>query len=442
MSPKVAMQLPIPAGVTGVDWEGSMTDGRAIASELAVKTPGLVMVEREFQVPLDHSQPDGEPITVFAREVADPDGTDRPYLLFFQGGPGHEANRPTRHPTNPGWLDRALRDYRVLLLDQRGTGRSSPIGDLSSQTAEDQAAYLTHFRADSIVADAELIRSALGVRSWSVLGQSFGGFCVVHYLSQAPAGLREAFVTGGLPPVGRALDDVYQATYTRILERNRRFYQRYPGDRSRVRHLREWLEHEDVRLPGGDRLTTRRFRQLGQVLGMSTGAEELHYLLELPAGSPAFLHDVEAALPFSRNPLYAIIHEACYADGGTTGWSAARLLPEVFEQDADLFTGEHVYPWMFEDYGALAPLREASELVAAHPWPRLYDPDRLRSNQVPCAAAIFVEDPYVERVFSEETALLIRGLRPWLTNEYDHNALRAEGERVLSRLIDLSRGLA
>ncbi|MGB6771982.1 MAG: aminopeptidase, partial [Candidatus Dormiibacterota bacterium] len=63
-------------------------------------------------------------------------------------------------------------------------------------------------------------------------------------------------------------------------------------------------------------------------------------------------------------------------------------------------------------------------------------------NQVPCAAAIYAEDPYVESVFSEETAALIRGLRPWLTNEYDHNALRADGARVLGRLIDLAQGRA
>jgi pimeloyl-ACP methyl ester carboxylesterase len=419
-----------------------MAEAPAIVAELTVHTPGLVMVEREFRVPLDHSHLRAEQITVFAREVAEPDGRDRPYLVFFEGGPGHEATRPTRHPSNPAWLDRALKDYRVLLLDQRGTGRSTPVGDLSSKSAEEQASYLTHFRADSIVSDAELIRSALGVESWSVLGQSFGGFCVVGYLSQAPDGLREAFVTGGLPPVGRSLDEVYQATYARMLERNRSFYRRYPQDRSRVSQLRAWLESDDVRLPGGDRLTPRRFRQLGQVLGMSTGAEQLHYMLELPPGSPAFLHDVETALPFSRNPLYAVIHEACYADGGATRWSAARLLPDEFEQDADLFTGEHVYPWMFEDYGALVPLSEAAELLAAHSWPRLYDPNRLRSNQVPCAAAIFSEDPYVERIFSEETAALIGGLRPWLTNEYDHNALRADGGRVLDRLLDLAQGRA
>jgi hypothetical protein len=33
-------------------------------------------------------------------------------------------------------------------------------------------------------------------------------------------------------------------------------------------------------------------------------------------------------------------------------------------------------------------------------------------------------------------------MRAWVTSEYDHNGLRADGERILSRLIDLARGLA
>jgi hypothetical protein len=175
---------------------------------------------------------------------------------------------------------------------------------------------------------------------------------------------------------------------------------------------------------------------------MSDGSEHLHYILELEPSSPAFAHDVEAALPFARNPLYAIVHEACYADGGATRWAAERTMPDEFRTTPELLTGEHVYPWMFEDYGALAPLREAAEILAAHDWPRLYDPDRLAANEVPAAAAIYAEDPYVERAFSEETAARTRGLRPWVTNEYDHNGLRADGERIVSRLIDLVRGRA
>src|SRR5919107_5122863 len=123
-----------------------------------VRAGGLVVTEHELEVPLDHTAPDGERITVFAREVADPDGRDRPFLVFFQGGPGFEASRPTRHPSSPGWLDRALRDFRVLMLDQRGTGRSSPVGtaSLAGRSPEEQADYLAHFRADAIVRDAEL----------------------------------------------------------------------------------------------------------------------------------------------------------------------------------------------------------------------------------------------------------------------------------------------
>jgi pimeloyl-ACP methyl ester carboxylesterase len=407
-----------------------------------IRVPGLVLTEHTFSVPLDHARDGGERIEVFAREVAEPDGLDKPLLVYLQGGPGFEAPRPTRHPSAPGWLDRALEDFRVLMLDQRGTGRSTPVGTLPGMSPEQQAEYLTHFRADSIVRDLEHIRRELGVERWSVLGQSFGGFCATTYLSLAPDGLREAFITGGLPPIDRPVDDVYAATYARMLERNRRYYKRYPGDRERVRALVAWLEAEEIRLPGGDRLTARRLRTLGNLLGMSDGFERLHYILELPPDSPAFRHDVEDVMSFARNPIYAVIHEACYADGGATRWSAARVQPDVYATVPELLTGEHVFPWLFEDYGELAPLREAAEILAGHEWPRLHDASVLRVNEVPSAVAIYTDDPYVERAFSEETAAAIRGLRRWVTSEYEHNGVRADGARVLGRLIDMARGRA
>jgi len=402
--------------------------------------PGMVLTEHEFAVPLDHDRPDGDRITVFAREVAEPDGLDRPFLVFLQGGPGHEAPRPATGPVGPGWLVRALRDYRVLLLDQRGTGRSTPVGSLDGRTPREQADYLAHFRADSIVRDAEWIRGRLDVDRWSVLGQSFGGFCVLNYLSTAPDGLSEAFFTGGVPPVGRHPDEVYRATFATMLDRNTRYYRRYPADRDRVRRLLDLLDDGEIRLPNGDVPTARQFRQVGNVLGMSDGPERLHYLLERDPRSPAFRHDLADALPFTgRNPLYAVIHEASYADGHTTAWSADRVRPAEFDADGTLFTGEHVFPWTFTDYGELAPLAEAAELLAHRPWPRLYDAKVLAACSVPCAAAVYADDAYVDRTFSEETATLIPTMRMWLTNEYEHNGLRADG-RVLDRLIDLARG--
>ena len=87
----------------------------------------LVLRDREFRVPLDHADPTGENITVFAREVtlASKDAAELPWLVFLQGGPGFPSPRPNNAS---GWLGWACQQYRVLLLDQRGTGRSTRRG--------------------------------------------------------------------------------------------------------------------------------------------------------------------------------------------------------------------------------------------------------------------------------------------------------------------------
>ncbi|MCC9077973.1 alpha/beta hydrolase [Litorilinea aerophila] len=422
------------------------------------RLPGLVLRSHEFQLPLDYADPDRGEITVYAREVVAAGHEDKelPWLLFLQGGPGFGAPRPLE---NQGWLKRALAEFRVLLLDQRGTGLSSPATAQTLArlaTAREQADYLRHFRADAIVRDAEAIRRMLvgEDRPWSVLGQSFGGFCAVHYLSAAAEGLREVLITGGLPPLERPPDHVYRATYRRVLEMNRRYYDRYPEDVARVQEIVAHLQREEVRLPTGDRLPPRRFQQLGIAFGSSTGFEEVHYLLEqaFVAGrqgrelSYPFLRGVENAQSFDTNPIYAILHEAIYCQHQASRWSAQRVRREFpdFEPAAGrpvYFTGEMVYPWMFEEYGALRPLREAAEILAGYEgWPQLYDVATLRANRVPCAAVIYYDDMYVEREFSEETARQIRGMRIWVTNEYQHNGLRADGERILERLLAMARG--
>jgi len=414
---------------------------------LTRQVPGLVVTEHEVDVPLDHQDPGGEKLTIFAREVADPGGRDRPYLVFLQGGPGSEAPRPTRLPSSPGWLDRALVDHRVLMLDQRGTGRSSPgsatSADLLARSPQQQADRLALFRADAIVADAEVLRERLGVERWSVLGQSFGGFCALRYLSVAPHSLSSALFTGGVPPVGRPVDDPYVATYATMAERNRRYYRRYPEDLDRVRRLHDLADAQALVLPDGDAVTSRRLRSIGSMLGMSDGAEHLHHLLERDPASPAFRHDLAAAMPFGgRDPLYSVIHEACYADGGTTRWSAQRVMPEQFAEDRTWFTGEHLFPWTFTDARELAPLAAAADLLAQREWPRLYDEEVLGSVDVPCAAAVYAEDAYVDRELSLETARLVPTMRTWVTNEYEHNGLRADGGRILDRLIQMVRGTA
>ena len=76
------------------------------------RLPGIVLTDHEFKVPLDHTQPDGERIDVFGREVvaSAKEKSDLPWLVFFQGGPGMEAPRPEN---SSSWLKRALQEYRV-----------------------------------------------------------------------------------------------------------------------------------------------------------------------------------------------------------------------------------------------------------------------------------------------------------------------------------------
>ncbi|MDF3290112.1 alpha/beta fold hydrolase [Streptomyces silvisoli] len=431
-----------------------------------LRQPGAVLTDHTFSVPLDHSRPDGERIEIYAREVVAV-GREReplPWLLFLQGGPGGRSPRPLGRDS---WLSRALDDYRVLLLDQRGTGRSTPANRQTLPKRGDaaaQAAYLAHFRADAIVADCELIRRQLvgADGQWSVLGQSFGGFCTLTYLSFAPQGVREAFITGGLAGLRSSARDVYRAAYPRVERKNRRHYERYPQDaelaQAVVRHLRD----HQVRLPDGAVLTPEAFQSLGIMLGTSNGSHTLHYLLEdafLPGSgertlSDSFLSEVQGHLSFAANPLYAVLHESIYGQRSVssqcTGWAAEAVRAEFPQFDAEkalsgdgplLFTGEMIYPWMFTADPVLEPLREAAEFLASREdWPDLYDVDRLARNEVPVVAAVYHDDMYVDTADSLETAAAVKGLRTWVTDEYEHDGLRVSGGRVLDRLIRLARG--
>jgi pimeloyl-ACP methyl ester carboxylesterase len=422
------------------------------------RAPGLVLTDHQFLVPLDHGDPAGESLTVFAREAVAPrrERDALPWLVFFQGGPGFESPRPLARVQI--WMERALKDWRVLLLDQRGTGRSTPINGRTLAergSPERQAEYLTHFRADSIVRDAEHIRRQLLAddEQWDVAGQSYGGFCITTYLSFAPEGIRQAFVMGGLPPLSASPDDVYRALYPRVLEKNRLYFERYPEDRGRLAAVIEQLDAGSVMLPGGDRLTPERLQCLGIVFGMHDGFERVHYLLEeaffedsdRPRFSDRFLYGAEAATGFYANPLYAALHEPIYCQGTAAGWAAQRVRDEFPAFDPSsaepVFTGEMIFPWMFEQQAALRPLQDAAELLAQRSdWPALYDAARLGQSRARSAAVIYHDDMYVDAIASQATARAIGGMRPWITNQYQHDGGYEDGERLFDRLVNMASG--
>ncbi|GAA3754169.1 alpha/beta fold hydrolase [Streptomyces tremellae] len=416
--------------------------------------PGIHVRDHLVDVPLDWGDPDGATLKVFARELADPERRheDLPYLAYLQGGPGGRSPRPL---AAGGWIGAALRTHRVVLLDQRGTGRSTPVdGAVMSALGSGAAgaAYLAHFRADAIVADAEHLRKTVfGGRPWTTLGQSYGGFLTLTYLSKAPGGLHACLVTGGLASVTPSADAVYRCTYPRVEAKNRAYRERYPHDTGLVARIAERLAAGGVTLPDGDVLTVRRLQTLGLDFGMKPGYERVHWLLdeafaEGPGGerlTDTFLAGVRDRTAFDTNPLFAALQESIYASGanGPTGWAAERerALRPQFAEDARplLFTGEMMYPWMFEEIRALRPFRPAVELMAAREeWPELYDLGRLAANDVPVAAAVYFDDMYVDSGLQLETAARVGNAHAWVTNEYEHDGLH-ETDRVFAHLTGL-----
>jgi pimeloyl-ACP methyl ester carboxylesterase len=400
-------------------------------------------------VPLDHSAPDGATIDVFARELVDPgkQGDDLPYLLFLQGGPGGKSPRPL---DRSAWIDVALRTHRVVLLDQRGTGRSTPItaAITRDRSALQVADYLSLFRADAIVADAEILRRAIiGERRWDTLGQSYGGFVTLTYLSTAPQGLDHCYVAGGIPGLTATAEDVYARTFSRAASRTREYYARYPKDEAAISRLVDYLGEHDILLPDGDVLTPHRLRTLGAVFGMSYGFETIHWLLDDAwAGAelhPRFLSDVQTATGFVDNVLYPL-QEYTYAADAATGWAAQRECDRLPEFAADarpvLLTAEMMFSWMFREVRSLRPFADAADLLAAKDdWPPLYDLDRLARNTVPLCAAVYYDDLYVDSELQLQTIERVGNARAWVTNEHEHDGLRS-APAVLERLFDMGAG--
>ena len=417
--------------------------------------PGMKIRDHLVRVPLDWSAgEDGRTIEVFAREVVDPmrDAEALPKLLFLQGGPGGKSPRPSDGPV---WLKEALKTHRVILLDQRGTGRSSRIEASrmgSFAPPEKLAETLCFYRADSIVRDAEHVRKqCFGGTKWETLGQSYGGFITMTYLSLAPEGLSACYVTGGLPGLETKAEDIYRRTFPRAREKTRRFYERYPDEKARIGRVADHITQNDILLPDGDRLTVKRLQIIGIDFGMAPGFENIHWLFDEAFAdshedrlSDHFLAAVQNLTSYDDNPLFALLQESIYGQGeGATNWAAERILAEHPDFATGhrplLFPGEMMYSWMFREIRSLRPFEAAAEALAHHPrYAPLVDTARLAANEVPLAAIIYFDDLYVDSGLSLATVARIGNAQGWVTNEYEHDGLRAS-PAVFTRLRDMVR---
>ncbi|MQP67026.1 prolyl aminopeptidase [Niveispirillum sp. SYP-B3756] len=102
--------------------------------------------------------------TLYWEQSGNPEGVP---VLFLHGGPGAGAS-----PTHRRFFDPT--HYRIIILDQRGAGRSTPLGELQDND-------IPH-----LVADLEQLREMLGIQRWLVFGGSWGSTLSIAYAQAHP----------------------------------------------------------------------------------------------------------------------------------------------------------------------------------------------------------------------------------------------------------------
>lgn len=454
----------------GLQWK----QARELGAPHTFRVKGLHLTDRRYAVPLDYTGALNGEIAIFLREVTLVDAklSKHPCIVYLQGGPGFESPRVSEAG---GFVGKLARDHRVLLLDQRGTGLSTPVAleALEGMSVTERVAYMRCFRADSIVRDCELVRRTLLGESckWGIIGQSFGGFCCLTYLSQFPWALDKALITGGLAPVvsGCSAVDVYTHLAPRVLRQMDMYYEQFPQDVQVLQDIVLYIARQKdsvVPMPSGGVLSVRGLQAIGfSCLGFSGSFARLHYLLERAwitnrvSGEKSlsyyFLKRVDAMLTFDTNPIYFLMHESIYCNGGddASTWAADRVLRDKFPQfnaaaaahrgQRVYLTGEMVFPFMLDELVSLRAWKDTAHAIAKiNDWPTLYNEEMLKTNPVPTAAVAYYNDLFVDFDLSMATASKIADIRVWVTNEFTHSGLRENPDRVLDTLNSMLRGMA
>ncbi|WP_110945451.1 prolyl aminopeptidase [Streptomyces avicenniae] len=135
--------------------------------------------------------------------------------LIVHGGPGTGSN-----PVRPGLFD--LERYRVVLLDQRGSGRSTP-------HASDPATDMRHNTTHHLVADMERLRTHLGIDRWLLYGGSWGSTLILAYAEQHPERVSEIVIASVTTTRRSEIDWLYRGVGRFFPEEWERFLAGAPG---------------------------------------------------------------------------------------------------------------------------------------------------------------------------------------------------------------------
>ncbi|GEC04151.1 putative proline iminopeptidase [Streptomyces spinoverrucosus] len=210
--------------------------------------------------PYDHGMLDvGDGNRIYWETCGNPHGKP---AVMLHGGPGTGCSPNFRRYFDPA-------AYRIVLLDQRGCGRSTPSA----------SAYDTDMSVNTtahVIADLELLRRHLGIERWLVWGVSWGSVLGLRYAQTHPGAVSELVLTGvatGSNPevalmtrgLGKIFPEAFErfvgelpdgdrdgnlaAAYNRLLES--------PDAAVRERAARAWTDWETAVIPAPPRSVPR-----------------------------------------------------------------------------------------------------------------------------------------------------------------------------------------
>ena len=207
---------------------GTFVDDDAVCDDLELDvelTCGYVIV------PADHGEPDGERLRLAVVRLSSTSSSPEPDpVVYLEGGPGGNAIDGLRFGSS-SLFEPLLATRDVVVVDQRGVGRSDPVLDCpeidelgdavnarADRTDEDEDAALLEgletcferFRDEGIdpawfttpanADDIDLVREALGIERWNLFGISYGTRLGLEVLRRHPEPVRSAVLDSVLPP--------------------------------------------------------------------------------------------------------------------------------------------------------------------------------------------------------------------------------------------------
>ena len=111
---------------------------------------------------------------LYWEQSGNPNGTP---VIFLHGGPGAGASPNHRRFFDPN-------TYRIIITDQRGAGRSQPLGEIQANTT------------DYLLEDLEQLRTQLGIETWHVFGGSWGSTLALAYAQAHPSRVKSLILRG------------------------------------------------------------------------------------------------------------------------------------------------------------------------------------------------------------------------------------------------------